>query len=52
MEYLKVAGSRLDNPTDLEELVAWMDGELPADRARDVAGLVDSDPRWRRTHLE
>jgi len=37
----------LDRQADVEELSAWMDGELPSQRAERVAGLVRTDPRWR-----
>jgi anti-sigma factor RsiW len=40
----------LERQSDLEELSAWMDGELgPADAER-VAGRVRTDPAWRATH--
>ena len=42
----------LENFSDIEELVAWMDGELPADRAAEVARRVVSEPAWRRTYQQ
>ena len=38
--------------SEFEDLSAWLDGELPADRAADVAERVRSDPAWRRAHEE
>ncbi len=40
----------LQRQSDLEALVAWMDGELPAAEAERVARLVREDPAWRATH--
>jgi len=47
-----MAGKGLDRQSDIEELVAWMDGELPADQARRVAALLETDPRWQTTHRQ
>lgn len=38
--------------SDLELLSAWMDGELAADQAARVAGLVATEPPWRQAHRE
>ena len=38
--------------SDLDDLSAWLDGELDAGRADEVANLVLTDPLWRRTHAE
>ena len=38
--------------SDFDDLSAWFDGELDADRAGEVANLVLTDPLWRRTHAE
>jgi len=35
---------------ELEQLTAWMDGELGERQAREVAERVASDPRWRRVY--
>ena len=37
----------MDRQLDIEDLVAWMDGELSGDDARRVARLVETDPAWR-----
>lgn len=37
---------------DSEALVGWMDGELDADQAAQVAGRVQADPAWRTAHDE
>jgi len=31
---------------ELEQISAFLDGELPADQTRDVARRIDSDPAW------
>ena len=46
-----IAASEL-SPGDFEDLSAHLDGELPPERAAEVAGLVRDDPLWRRTHGE
>jgi len=46
-----VAASELP-PGDFEDLSAYLDGELPAERAAEVARRVRDDPLWRRTHAE
>lgn len=38
--------------TQREDLSAWLDGELPAPRADEVANLVASDPAWKQAHAE
>jgi len=38
---------RLERHSDLEQLSAWMDGELDASAAEGVARLVREDPAWR-----
>ena len=38
---------RLERQSDLEQLSAWMDGELDAPAAEGVARLVREDPAWR-----
>jgi len=35
---------------DFEELSAWCDGELDAERAAAVEARVTADPAWRRAH--
>ncbi len=37
---------------ELDELTAWMDGELAGTDARRIAELVRADPRWRKSHRE
>ena len=39
----------LERQSELEELSAWMDGELDTPAAERVARLVREDPRWRAT---
>ncbi len=39
----------LTRQSDLEELSAWMDGELTPEAAQRVARLVRSDPAWQAT---
>ena len=43
---------RLERQSDLEQLSAWMDGELDASAAERVARLVREDPAWRASHEE
>ncbi len=40
----------LDKQADIEDLSAWMDGELSAPDARRVAGLVRTDAGWRAAY--
>jgi len=42
----------LKRQSDLEQLSAWMDGELSGPDARRVARLVQTDPDWRSSHEE
>ena len=44
-----MAGSGL-RQQDLEQLTAWMDGELNEDEAREVIRRVATDSRWRRAY--
>ncbi len=37
----------LTEQSDLEQLLAWMDGELPPDQAERVARLVEQNDDWR-----
>ncbi|MCK4624258.1 MAG: hypothetical protein KAV00_03035 [Phycisphaerae bacterium] len=37
----------MDRKLDIEDLVAWMDGELSGPEAQRVAELVETDPAWR-----
>jgi len=36
--------------SDLEQLSAWMDGELPSDQADHIAKLVEQDDDWRAAY--
>ncbi len=36
----------MNRQLDIEDLIAWMDGELSGDDARRVARLVETDPHW------
>lgn len=47
-----MAANGLKRQSEIEELVAWMDGELPPDQAARVAGLVRQDPPWQATYRE
>jgi len=38
--------------SDFEDLSAWLDGELPAERAAEVKRLVDGNPVWRQAEHE
>ena len=38
--------------SDFEDLSAWMDGELPADRAAEVSRLVREDAVWQRAECD
>ena len=42
----------LDRQFDIEQLVAWMDGELPASEAQVVAERVQADPDWQATYAD
>jgi hypothetical protein len=42
----------LKDPADLEELSAWMDGQLPQERARLVAQRVAALPDWQATYQQ
>ena len=44
-----MAAKGLENESDIEELTAWMDGELPPPRGQRVAERVRTDPDWRAT---
>ena len=37
----------MDRKSDIENLLAWMDGELTGPEAQHVAELVKTDPAWR-----
>ncbi|HAU37598.1 MAG TPA: hypothetical protein DCX07_07750 [Phycisphaerales bacterium] len=39
-------------PSDFEDLVAWLDGELPEARARQVERFVRENPAWARAARE
>ena len=43
---------RLERQSDLEQLSAWMDGELDPPAGESVARLVREDPIWRATWEE
>ena len=43
---------KLQRQSDIEDLSAWMDGELADADARRVAHLVEMDPAWTRAHRE
>ncbi len=38
--------------SDFEDLSAWLDGELPAERAAKVEHMVHEDPTWQRAERE
>ena len=42
----------LSRQSDMDDLSAWMDGELAPQAARRVERLVRDDPNWRRTHQQ
>lgn len=37
----------MDSKSDIENLIAWMDGELSEADAQRIAELVETDPAWR-----
>jgi len=43
---------KLERQSDIEDLSAWMDGELADADARRVARLVETDPAWTDAHRE
>jgi len=45
-----MADRGLRRQSDIEELTAWLDGELDPPAADRVARLVAEDPHWQRTH--
>jgi len=47
-----VPNGGLENLSDVEELAAWMDGELPEDRAAEVRRRVACDPTWRQSYQQ
>jgi negative regulator of sigma E activity len=44
--------STMLSQVELEELSAYMDGELDAPRAAEVRRRIESDPAWRQAHAE
>lgn len=47
-----MAANGLNRQPDIEDLSAWMDGELASDGSRRVAELVREDPDWQATHRQ